>query len=131
MILQGHLQIFLVSRIKFLSCSTRFDTLFFSASAQKPPEEIIMRKLLAATVAVTFALASTSALAYVGGNTIPKPAAQGPVGTNKKHTNHGVGGNSAPVIDPKTMPAASKNRKHTSHGVGGNSAPVIPPSAKK
>ena len=90
-----------------------------------------MRNLLAATVAVTFALASTSALAYVGGNSQPKLPTQAAVGKDKKHTNHGVGGNSAPVIDPKTMPAASKNRKHTSHGVGGNIAPVIPPSAKK
>jgi hypothetical protein len=90
-----------------------------------------MRKLLAATVAVGFALTATGAFAYVGGNTIPKMPTQAPVGKDKKHTSHGVGGNSAPVIDPKTMPPASKNRKHTSHGVGGNIAPIIPPSAGK
>jgi hypothetical protein len=88
-----------------------------------------MRKLLAATVAVTFALASTSALAYVGGNSQPKPAPQAPVGKDKKHTNHGVGGNSAPVVT--SVPPASSNRKHTNHGVGGNSAPTYPSTAKK
>jgi hypothetical protein len=92
-----------------------------------------MRNLLAATVAVTFALASTSALAYVGGNSAPVIDAKTmpPASKNKKHVSHGVGGNIAPVVDPKTMPPASKNKKHTSHGVGGNIAPVVPPTAKK
>ena len=56
-------------------------------------------------LASTFAITSSAALAYVGGNTIVKyPTAS--ASKNKKVMNHGVGGNSAP-----SYPATAKNNK--------------------
>lgn len=60
------------------------------------------RKLLAIALASTFAITSSAALAYVGGNTVVKyPTAS--ASKNKKVINHGVGGNSAP-----SYPATAK-----------------------